>query len=173
MGIQNIKGTGLDFIYRWQAWERCHKACCQLQTADAGVMAEGLKTLTSFAEFGRLCETFVYDIVQSAKESPQAQREDYQAMLSIVELNLERSITALKESLRSSSNLKQKRAGSVDALASVVEAFLDGYDAIKRRRIAGRIYRDLVAQRISMERAANELKRLNARQKGGWFRPGG
>ena len=21
MGIQNIKGTGLDFVYRWQAWQ--------------------------------------------------------------------------------------------------------------------------------------------------------
>src|SRR5262249_48323495 len=31
MGIQNIKGTGLDFVYRWQAWQACWNACQPLR----------------------------------------------------------------------------------------------------------------------------------------------
>jgi hypothetical protein len=49
------------------------------------------------------------------------------------------------------------------------EALLDAGDAVRRRRTADRIYRDLAAERISLDRAALELKKLNARQKGGWL----
>ena len=34
MGIQNIKGTGLDFVYRFQAWDACYHACQLLRKAD-------------------------------------------------------------------------------------------------------------------------------------------
>jgi hypothetical protein len=50
-----------------------------------------------------------------------------------------------------------------------VEAFLDAGDAIKRRKQANLIYRDLAAERISHERAALELQTLTKRQKGGWL----
>lgn len=33
MGLQNIKGTGLGFVYAWQAWDACAKACAQLLNA--------------------------------------------------------------------------------------------------------------------------------------------
>ena len=35
MGLQNIKGTGLDFVYRWQAWDACYSACELLVCGDA------------------------------------------------------------------------------------------------------------------------------------------
>jgi len=37
MGLQNIKGTGLDFVYRWQAWETCPQACEKLISAEGAV----------------------------------------------------------------------------------------------------------------------------------------
>jgi len=67
---------------------------------------------------------------------------------------------------------KTSPGGLVSALAPfgcAVESFLDAGDAVKRRKRADRIYRDLVAERISQARAAAELQALNKRQKGGWL----
>ncbi|MEA2094089.1 MAG: hypothetical protein U9P11_05950, partial [Pseudomonadota bacterium] len=59
--------------------------------------------------------------------------------------------------------------GVMSMLLVHVEAFLDAGDAIKRRKKANQIYRDLAAERISHERAALELQALTKRQKGGWL----
>ncbi|MBA4500939.1 hypothetical protein [Marinobacterium marinum] len=64
----------------------------------------------------------------------------------------------------------EEAAGSIWLpLLKALESFLDVGDAIKRRRTANRIYRDLGNQRISSNRAADELKALNKRQQGGWL----
>ena len=49
------------------------------------------------------------------------------------------------------------------------EKILDAGDAVRRRRRANAVYRDLVAGRIASARAAYELKQLTQRQKGGWL----
>jgi hypothetical protein len=56
-------------------------------------------------------------------------------------------------------------------LGEWVEALLDSTDAVRRRRAADRLYRELIAEQISSQRAAFELKKLTARQKGGWLGP--
>ncbi|MCB1777625.1 MAG: HEAT repeat domain-containing protein, partial [Candidatus Competibacteraceae bacterium] len=56
MGMQNIKGPGLDFVYRWQAWETCHQACRHLCDADPLLVRRGLQELAAFQEFGLLSE---------------------------------------------------------------------------------------------------------------------
>ena len=60
-------------------------------------------------------------------------------------------------------------SGVMSRLLVHVEAFLDAGDAVKRRKKANQIYRDLAAERISHERAALELQVLTKRQKGGWL----
>ena len=47
---------------------------------------------------------------------------------------------------------------------------MDAGDAVKRRKKSNQIYEDLVAQRISHEKAALELQLIVKRQKGGWLR---
>ena len=59
--------------------------------------------------------------------------------------------------------------GWLGRVCAGIEAFLDAGDALKRRKQANRIYKDLIAERISHERAALELQALNSRQKGGWL----
>jgi hypothetical protein len=54
-------------------------------------------------------------------------------------------------------------------LIETIEAFWDAGDAVKRRKTANKIFRDLVNERISGARAVSELRTLNKRQKGGWL----
>lgn len=168
MGMQNIKGTGLDFVHCWQAWEICSKACQQLASAVPAESAKGLAALAAFQNYGVLAEETVRNVIAAVKTSALAQNERYQSDLVIIAANLEKAlqhINAQKVS-RTSGNTVRER------LFAALEAFLDAGDAVRRRRQANKIYQDLVAERISHERAALELQKLNKRQKGGWLNIG-
>ena len=165
LGMQNIKGTGLDFVYRWQAWETCYKACMQLVSTSASESAKGLSALAAFQEYGYLAKETVISTVEEVKASPLAQNERYQAELELIQANLEQSLGRL-----GSENKKEVSTGSwISALSQGIEAFLDSGDAVKRRKRADQVYQDLVDERISHDRAVLELQALNKRQKGGWF----
>jgi hypothetical protein len=168
MGMQNIKGTGLDFVYRWQAWDTCYKACQQLCKASATESALGLRALAAFQEYGILAEETVKATLANMLDSSMAQNEYYQAELGIIQANLNHALTLL-----ANQNSPKKSGNSwLVFINNSLEAFLDAGDAVKRRKKADQIYKDLVSERISHERAALELQKINKRQKGGWLQLG-
>lgn len=164
MGSQNIKGTGLDFVYRWQAWEKCHSYCSKLSSNDPREFEEGLSDLSVFQEYGVLCEDHVREKVEIAKKAPLAQNEKSQAELAVVLSNLDGAMTWVSSKMET-----QRKSGFLISIVDAIEAFLDIGDAVRRRKTADRIYKDMITERISHERAAMTLKELNKRQKGGWF----
>lgn len=164
MGVQNIKGTGLDFVYRWQAWETCHGACVELLSEDEATAQRGLRALAGFRDFGRLSAEYVTETLETARHSRHAQTERFQAELKVVASNLDLAMQRVQAHLAS-----QRSGGWLAVLANAIEAFLDAGDAVSRRKRANVIYRDLATQRISHEQAALELQALNKRQKGGWL----
>lgn len=165
MGIQNIKGTGLDFVYGWQAWSACHKACTLLRSQEPAQAERGLRLLSAFQDYGLLCEEHVRETLEAVRGSALAQREGFQAGLTLAASNLESAMLRVRESVRPQASSHGFVAGLVDA----VEALLDAGDAVSRRKQANRIYADLAAERIGHERAALELQALNKRQHGGWL----
>lgn len=164
MGIQNIKGTGLDFVYRWQAWETCQRACADLLSETPARIERGLSTLLPFQEFGLLCDESLRATIAKLRDARHFQQERHQASLAVIESNLEAAIRQLRESLQAT-----RRVGRLERFLALIEGFFDAGDAIKRRKAADRIYADLVDERISSARAAIELQALNKRQKGGWL----
>lgn len=165
MGVQNIKGTGLDFVYRWQAWETCSAACDALDSREPQVVEGGLKMLASFRDYGILCEERVRKVVERVRHSTVAQSELFQAELTVILSNLDSVMQRL--------NAKGPERGKpvwLLRLVAGIEALLDTGDAVTRRKTANRIYRDLAQERIGHERAAMELRALNERQKGGWLK---
>lgn len=164
IGMQNIKGTGLDFVYRWQAWESCYNACEQLLSTSISESSKGLTALTSFQEFGYLAKETVVNTIEKVKLSPLAQNERYQAELELILTNLGQSLNQLESNTSSGSSNSW-----INKLSQKIESFLDLGDAVKRRKKADLIYKDLVNERISHDRAALELQAINKRQKGGWF----
>lgn len=168
LGMQNIKGTGLDYVYRWQAWESCHAACGRLEDDDPARSEEGLRELAQFQGYGPLCELRVRECVERVRHRPHAQREEFQAELGQILSNLDRALAdAALADARSGEG-----GGLISGVLEAIEAFLDAGDAVRRRKRADRIYRDLADQRISHDRAAVELQALNKRQKGGWLMAG-
>jgi poly-gamma-glutamate synthase PgsB/CapB len=165
MGIQNIKGTGLDFVYRWQAWDACYRACQLLLENDPAQAEKGLRALASFHEYGVLSEEHVKDVLAQVRQSPVAQTEHFQAEMAVVKSNFDHAMEELHQKL----GAVRKEAGWLEKLIAALEGFLDAGDAVRRRKLANQIYRDLVVERISTDRAVLELQNLNKRQKGGWL----
>ncbi|NOT57941.1 MAG: hypothetical protein HOP18_25335 [Deltaproteobacteria bacterium] len=166
MGIQNIKGTGLDFVYRWQAWEACQKACAQLRSHETTVAERGLRAVAAFQDYGVLCEEYVKETVALAKQAPVAQREGAQNDFSLILSTLDKVMHKVRDSLTA---VSQSTGGRWDKAIETLEKFLDAGDAVKRRKKADEIYRDMISERISHERAVLELQYLTKRQKGGWL----
>jgi hypothetical protein len=164
MGIQNIKGTGLDFVYRWQAWGKCYEGCRLLRSGDREEFGRGLRLLADFREFGLLSVEHVEESLALARQSPLAAREQVVTQLDKIQFNLNAALSRLRQELKGS-----RKRGRVAGLLSLAEQFVDATDAVRRRKTADQIYKDLTTERISVERAAQELQKLNKRQKGGWL----
>jgi gamma-polyglutamate synthase len=169
MGMQNIKGTGLDYVYRWQAWETCHKACGQALDADPGIARRGLDLLGAFQEYGALSERHVRATVAELKQAAGGATGAGDIQLDAILARLETQMAGLDADAQDAAGGAAGSSGG--KLGEWVEALLDSTDAVRRRRAADRLYRELIAEQISSQRAAFELKKLTARQKGGWLGP--
>ncbi|MDR5900139.1 HEAT repeat domain-containing protein [Halomonas vilamensis] len=166
LGMQNIKGPGLDWVYRWQAWDKIYTAGEMVLNGNRGEATRGLQFLASFQEYGLLSAEYMQDLLHRARELPVAQSESFQAELKLIAANLE---SRMKPEEDEGISPSEPTGGLWLTLVSWVEKFLDVGDAVRRRRKADQIYRDMVTQRISTARAADELQYLTKRQKGGWL----
>jgi len=86
--------------------------------------------------------------------------------LTLIESRLEQAAAVVKTQLQTNVGGRPDRLAR---LLGTIEAFLDAGDAVRRRKLADRIYRDLAEERIGHQRAALELQALTQRQKGGWL----
>lgn len=167
MGIQNIKGTGLDFVYRWQAWQACYNAAQPLRAADKSVLtSQALAPLAAFQDYGVLCAEYVRDTIERIRNSGLPHPAHLLQELDGILERLNSTMEAIEQKMKSGGG---KKGGWLTSVLMALEEFLDAGDAVRRRNQADRIYEDLIAERISRERAVTELQALTQRQKGGWL----
>ena len=165
MGMQNIKGTGLDFVYRWHAWETVHRACTDATIGDDPARQQrGLQVLAAFREYGVLSQETVRAALERIRRDGAAGGEIAESQLDLIATQLEEQLAKLEAGAQAGAGAGGSKW--IDRL----EALLDAGDAVRRRKKADRIYRELAAERISSDRAVVELKALTSRQKGGWLR---
>ncbi|MGL4554168.1 MAG: hypothetical protein ACRC33_23640 [Gemmataceae bacterium] len=165
MGIQNIKGTGLDFVYRWEAWGACHRLCVAACDPDPGRAEAGLRELALFKDYGVLCEEFVHATAEKVRAGPLGRREAAAALLEAALGNMAGRMGEVRAAMA-----KQVKAGGWLASAlGALETVLDVSAALRRRQRANQIYADLGAERIGMDRAVRELQAVTKEQKGGWL----
>ncbi len=169
MGLQNIKGTGLDFVYRFQAWDMCKEACDAVRSKQQPAIEKGLQTLVAMPVIGQLCEELVAETIAWCRTNKDLAK--YSDLVDQLEQNLaaRQSVAAAgdNESGDSSSNVRKQLT---DWMYSAGEQLLDVNDSVRRRERADTIYEDLGAMRISRQRAITELRKINKRQKGGWLK---
>jgi poly-gamma-glutamate synthase PgsB/CapB len=163
MGIQNIKGTGLDFVYRFLRYDEVHTLVEQLKTADADAARNLAAMLVARTDYGMLDSALAHKSVEQAAArfagQPQvsAYLRDTAAQLAEIAARCQAALGTGK---------KQQR----NPLVRAVERAFDTMDAVRRRWRSEAILDALVHHEISHERAALESRRLVEREKKGWLR---
>ncbi len=179
MGLQNIKGTGLDFVYRFQAWDACYEAGQAALSTHETTAEKGIMALASMPEFGQLCQEYLANLIERCRRNPALQRADLQTLVDQIQSRLPQHMSTQNQEPdglkpdASTSNEPQAKITMADWhewFVDVAEQFLDVNDSIRRREQADRIYADLAAGRIGRQRTVVELRKLNKRQKGGWLK---
>lgn len=163
IGLQNIKGTGLGLVYRFQNWDQTAQGLKKLQDDDPFIAEQGLNMLSGMQDFSVLSYELLKQVFADVRCKSLAQSEHFQAELAFIEQRQSQVIKA------ESGKSKTKKNPWLEKIRSGIEAFLDSGDAIKRRKHSYQVYDDLINERISVDRAAHEIKQLNQRQKGGWL----
>jgi len=159
MGTQNIKGTGLDFVYRWIALDVAMQDLTALGSNDAETRAAALRRLESPDDPGLLDSGLV-----AARLTARAPRPDE------VELQTRaRTAVVARHEARRAALGQRKRRGRGERFLAWAEGWVDFIDGARRHRRAKQVMRDLIEQRISHARAAQAMRALDARAKGGWL----
>ena len=170
MGLQNIKGTGLDFVYRFQAWDACNEACKLVRSRQPKVAEKGLAALVAMPVIGQLCREQILETIKFGRTSDALKRVDLQDQLDILQQRIEETgdqVSTVETEVKETSS--QFITSTQKWLLESAEQFLDVNDSVRRRDKADQIYDDLAACRISRQRAVVELRKINKRQKGGWL----
>ena len=162
MGTQNIKGTGLDFVYRWLALDKV-VTCVRDQASprlDRRIAA--LTELEAFEDHG-LVDTGFARALLSREPLHRPTTEEAEARA---------RIAAKVEAVwikRKAALVERKKSGWIERIGRWGEAWVDWIDSARRGRQAAQIVDDLVEQRISHQRAAVEMRSIVGRIKGGWL----
>ncbi|HEU4582984.1 MAG TPA: capsule biosynthesis protein CapB [Polyangiaceae bacterium] len=162
MGCQNIKGTGLDFVYRWLSVDSVEQRLRRLGNPSA--RQETLAWLGSYADFGLLDATRARDELTRIRETKDPGWAPYDHLLGGVLARLDTLVQEKTQRL-----VSQSSAGPWARILRYVEAWVDHLDSARRSKFAGRVLVDLFAARIGHGRAALLLREVTARQKGGWL----
>lgn len=162
MGIQNIKGTGLDFVYRWLALDQTMARLSRLSAEDPAARIAALRELESFEDYGIVDTTVAAIVLGEHVQRPLGEEEARYARNA-----LERVRSIHEERKRALEQAAEADLGS--RIVGLIERLLDPLDSIRRRYRSRSVMRDLIDHRISHGRAAKEMRALYDRQGGGWL----
>ncbi|MEQ3514934.1 poly-gamma-glutamate synthase PgsB [Pseudoalteromonas sp. BZB3] len=166
VGMQNIKGAGLNYVYMWQQWQKIYQICETLKSS-ATKQSEFRKLLLKLAQqpkFSAIEIDYLNLVIEDIAHSEHAQNEFSQAEIKYIQ---EKVTTAKTEShLDDDQQPKSKFRGFFN---QVIESFLDAGAAVKRKKTAQQVYQDIADQRITIEKAISVLATLNRSQKPGWL----
>jgi poly-gamma-glutamate synthase PgsB/CapB len=157
MGAQNIKGTGLDFAYRWIAHERTTRLSTRLAEERGEAAVATAQELAHAEDAGVLDGPPALSALHgaAARETGPTQAALLAAAGMVAQRQRQR-----EEAL----GHRSRRAG---ALARGLTDLIDVYAGVSRRHRADRILDELARGHLGHERAARELRDLMKRQKGG------
>jgi hypothetical protein len=163
LGCQNIKGTGLDFAYRWVSIGDVDAALRRLEEEPRG-REQAIAFLRSHGDYG-LCDTrMALERVGALVASTAPEWTPHHAELGLLLQHLGRVEAARAARLRGAPE-RTRMARLLDGIEPVV----DHLDSVRRSGRAVRIMDDLFEKRVSQGRAAVLLRDLVARGKGGWL----
>ena len=162
MGTQNIKGTGLDFVYRWLAMDKVVTCLNEQKSVRREKRMAALAELEAFEDHGLVDTGHLLGLL--ARPPLHAPDEDELAARQRIVAKVTQVYDKRRKAL-----LEVKKADWLDRAAAWGEGWLDYIDSVHRTNASRRITDDLVNRRITHGRASLEMRKLVGRIKGGWL----
>jgi poly-gamma-glutamate synthase PgsB/CapB len=164
MGAQNIKGTGLDFVYRFIRYAEVNEILERLCRTDPEETPAIATELLARSDWGWLDAAKAEETLRQIA----AGLGDHRAATQV--RNVAERVAVIARAAREAVEHRTKVGRSGAAVAQrVVEKTFDALDAVARRWRAEAVLDALVHREISHERAALEMRRLVDREKKGWL----
>ena len=163
MGAQNIKGTGLDFVYRWLSLDRVRSSIARMKS-DPSSRARELSWMLGYSDYGLLDAREALAFIEEARKSTQP---DWAPHAAILEGASRRLTTLVRE--KEAKLTATGKAGLAVTILGRLEQLIDHLDSMRRTSDASRIMNDLYARRIGHGRAALLMRGVVSRTKGGWL----
>ncbi len=163
-GLQNIKGTGLDFVYRWVSLGEVHKLVAKMHGAerDRTHREEALRGLLFHDDYGLVDAAYALGEVERVRAKDTASAElPYEPVVHKL-----REIVELRRSKLSATS--QGTLGS--SVKKLLGVTFDSFDSMRRQKMARELIDELLAGRISHATAALGMREIVARSKGGWLK---
>lgn len=154
MGVQNIKGSGLDFVYRWVSLDTTTRLVERLRTARESEREAILNELTSHGDWGLVDASWALGEIRALK---------LDASADLLLARLDALVTKKKRALD-----EKRKTTLADSVRAAFGKTFDYLDSVRRQDMARRVVDDLVAARISHAHAAMETRAIVARAKGAW-----
>ena len=166
VGMQNIKGPGLGYVYMWQKWHLLNKHCERLfsRAISQTEFRASIHFILQQPHLSLLECQFLQEQIAALKALPIAQNEFCQAELEQIQQRVEQGLVAVERHEQTTT-----ARPLMTFLLKVAESFLEAGEAVKRKKLATQIYQDIASFRISIERATTLLHALNKSQKAGWL----
>ncbi len=161
MGVQNIKGTGLDFVYRWVGTDMVAKSLNALKSPVKEQRERALRELLVHDDYGLVDASLALGTVEAARD-----RDADRAALPY------EAVVARLRDVVTTRTKKLTATGKVSVTARVRKIFgetFDYLDSIRRQRMARDVVTALVAGRMSHAMAAVRMREIVARAKGQWM----
>jgi poly-gamma-glutamate synthase PgsB/CapB len=166
VGMQNIKGVGLNYVYAWQKYQKTHQLCQRLLNKHIN-QTEFRALLMQFAQqdkFSVLEMDYLESALTRIAALSHAQNEFSQAEITHIKEKLSHAHVVINTDTQ-----RVRRSKVVTFVLQVIESFLDAGAAVKRKKTAQQVYIDIADQRITLEKAITVLAQLNRGQKPGWL----
>jgi hypothetical protein len=159
MGVQNIKGTGLDFVYRWVSLDTVERALVKVK-AGGEERAQGLRELLLHDDYGLIDASYALGVItELQKDEPGHNASAFGPLLQRLGGLVHRKQTALSA---------KSAASWGDVLRGIVGKTFDYVDSMRRQSRSKEVLEALIAGRVSHAAAAVEMRAVVARTKGGW-----
>ncbi len=164
MGMQNIKGTGLDFAYRWIGLEKTRSMIADLSAPDLDTRINAVNRMAAYDDYGILDAPIALAGLKKALDAPENKTPEIKAVIVDAIERISRSWEEIR------AGLTARRSGNVKRFfRRIAEQILELGDSKRRRRKVTRVMRDLFHSRISHAKAAQILHEVMKRQEGGWL----
>jgi hypothetical protein len=161
MGCQNIKGTGLDFVYRWVSIDTVKRHLAKLRSPVRETRDEALRALTMHGDYGLLDARLALAEVEAARR-----RDPHSAVLPY-DVALARLCEVV--SAREAKLVARRGRTFGETVRAAIGRTFDYLDATRRRKMAHALLEDLVRMRVSHASAARRMREIVSRAKGNWM----